>query len=88
MDDVRAELERRLTEALQPERLVIADESERHRGHQGYKPGGNTHFRVEVRASSLAGLTRVAQQRRVYEAVGDLMNAPIHALAIDARPGD
>ncbi len=88
MSDVKAELERRLVTALAPERLEVIDESEQHRGHAGYRPGGNTHFRVVLRASSLAGLDRVAQQRRVYAAVGDLMATPIHALRLDVKANE
>jgi len=84
--DVAAELERRLSSALAPEQLTVVDESEQHRGHAGHIPGVSTHFRVIVRARSLAGLSRLERQRAVYAAVGDLMGAPIHALAIDARP--
>lgn len=86
--DVSVELERRLREALAPERLVVTDESERHRGHEGHVPGVSTHFRVTVRSRRLAGLSAVARQRAVYDAVGELMGDPIHALAIDADAGD
>jgi BolA protein len=88
MSEISVELERRLRAALAPERLEVVDESELHRGHAGYRAGGNTHFRVVLRARSLAGLGRVAQQRAVYAAVGDLMNRPIHALALDVAAGD
>ena len=88
MTDVKAELERRLRAAFLPQRLDVIDESELHHGHAGYRDGGNTHFRVVMRAERLAGLNRVAQQRLVYTAVGDLMNAPIHALALDVRASD
>ncbi|TVQ32222.1 MAG: BolA family transcriptional regulator [Geminicoccaceae bacterium] len=88
MNDIKAELERRLRTALTPEHLDVVDESERHRGHAGYREGGNTHFRIVMRAQRLAGLSRIAQQRAVYAAVGDLMNAPIHALALDVKPNE
>ena len=88
MQDIRSELERRLRAALAPERLEIVDESERHRGHAGYREGGNTHFRIVLRSARLGGMSRVAQQRAVYAAVGDLMDAPIHALALDVKVSD
>lgn len=86
--DVAGELERRLREALAPERLVVVDESDEHRGHAGHVPGLATHFRVLVRSARLAGLSRVDRQRAVYAAVGDLMGNPVHALAIDAAAPD
>ena len=84
--DVTVELERRLRAAFAPDRLDVIDESEQHRGHAGHVPGVSTHFRVRVRAAAFADQSRVARQRAVYAAVGDLMGNPIHALAIDARP--
>jgi len=82
--DVTTELERRLRAALAPQRLVVIDESDEHRGHTAHVPGTPTHFRVLVRAETLAGLGRLERQRAVYAAVGDLMGDPVHALAIDA----
>jgi BolA protein len=86
--DVATELERRLRDTLAPERLVVIDESDEHRGHAGHVPGVATHFRVLVRSAKLAGLGRVDRQRAVYAAVGDLMGDPVHALAIDAAAPD
>ena len=86
--DVTTEMERRLRARLTPEWLEILDESDAHRGHAGHVPGVATHFRVVVRSSKLAGLGRVARERAVHEAVGDLIGDPIHALSIDAAPPD
>jgi BolA protein len=74
--------------ALQPERLELEDESERHRGHAGYREGGNTHWRLTIVARAFAGLPTVARHRMVYQALGELMQHPIHALAIQARAPD
>ena len=34
-------IERKLTEALAPQRLKIVDDSEKHKGHGGYREGGD-----------------------------------------------
>jgi BolA protein len=78
------EIRRRL-QALEPLELEIVDESERHRGHAGYREGGNTHWRLSIVSSRFAGCGVVARHRMVYQALGNLMNDPIHALAITAR---
>jgi BolA family transcriptional regulator, general stress-responsive regulator len=70
---------------LQPEALELEDESERHRGHAGYREGGNTHWRLTIVSSAFAGKPTVARHRMVYEALGEMMRHPIHALAIQAR---
>lgn len=81
--EIRARLAR-----LQPERVELVDESESHRGHAGYREGGNTHWRLTIVAPVFAGKPTVARHRMVYEALGNLMQHPIHALAINARAPD
>ena len=71
--------------SLQPQRLELIDESEAHRGHAGYREGGGTHWRLTIVAPAFAGQPTVARHRMVYQALGDLMQHPIHALAITAR---
>jgi len=77
-------IRRRLTAALAPVALDIEDESHRHAGHAGARDGRG-HFRVRVVSAAFAGKSPLARHRAVYEAVGDLMQTDIHALAIDAR---
>lgn len=85
--NVRAEIERRLA-ALAPVRLVLEDESARHAGHAGARPGGSTHWRLTIVSAAFAGKPMLARHRMVYGALGDLMQNPIHALAIRALAPD
>jgi BolA protein len=71
--------------SLQPQRIELLDESEAHRGHAGYREGGGTHWRLTIVAPAFSGQPAVARHRMVYQALGDLMQHPIHALAITAR---
>lgn len=73
-----------LEQAFKPERLVIEDESHKHAGHAG-ATSGRGHFRVEIVAESFAGEALLARHRRVYEALGELMQTDIHALSLRAR---
>ncbi len=84
---VAQEIRRRLA-SLQPERVELVDESESHRGHAGYREGGGTHWRLTIVAPAFAGKPTVARHRMVYQALGELMQHPIHALAINARAPD
>jgi len=36
-----------LTAAFAPSELIVVDDSESHRGHSGFKEGGETHFNVK-----------------------------------------
>ncbi len=73
----------KLTEAFAPEVLEIIDESEAHRGHGGYKEGGETHFKIIIKAAAFNGKSRVAQQRAVMAAVKAELDERVHALALE-----
>jgi BolA protein len=75
-------IEHKLTAALAPQRLKIVDDSEKHKGHAGYREGGETHFSVEVVSEAFAGQNRVARQRRVYEILAEELAAGVHALQL------
>lgn len=79
---VSDELRTRLSAAFSPDLLEIVDESEKHRGHGGWREGGETHFHVTLRSAILAPMGRVDRHRAVHRAIGDL-NTRIHALALD-----
>jgi len=77
-------IEALLRERLEATEVVVVDESHRHHGHAGAQ-GGAGHFRVTVASPRFAGLSLVAAQRLVYQAVGEMMDGEIHALAITTR---
>ena len=81
---VAARIRERLA-ALDPVALELVDESAQHAGHAGARPGGNTHWRLTIVSPRFAGKPTVARHRMVYQALGELMHNPIHALAITAR---
>lgn len=76
------DMKSRLEAAFRPDLLEIINESHRHAGHSGDDGSGESHFRVVIRASGLAPLTRVARHRAVHAALGDL-NTRVHAIALD-----
>ena len=78
-----------LQERLHPTQLAVIDESEQHRGHGGWREGGETHFRIDIVSEAFAGKTRVARHRLVNEALRGAFDQGLHALAIAARaPGE
>ena len=84
---VAGEIRRRLA-ALAPARLELLDESDKHIGHAGAAPGGNTHWKLTIVSAAFEGKPTVARHRMVYEALGELMQHPIHALSIRALSAD
>ncbi len=84
-----AEITRRLTESLDPTHLQVIDDSEKHRGHSGHDPRGESHFTVEIESPMFASMSRVQRQRAVNGALAELLKERVHALAIKARaPGE
>lgn len=79
-----------LTRELAPASLSVLDESHQHAGHAGSRPGGETHFRVNVVASAFTGKSRVERHRLVNALLADAFSIRgLHALAIQARaPGE
>ncbi len=82
-----ARLRARLEASFAPLELILEDESHLHAGHAG-AAGGLGHFRIRIVAEAFRGLAPVIRHRRVYEAVGDLLETDIHALSIVALAPD
>ncbi len=82
---VEAAITRKLEQALAPERLTVVDESHRHEGHAGARPGGQTHFRVAIVSAGFDGLSRLERQRLVYKILSEELAGPVHALSVTAR---
>jgi BolA family transcriptional regulator, general stress-responsive regulator len=76
---------RQTLQTLSPAELDVTDDSEKHRGHGGWREGGDTHFTVRIRAAALNGLSRVECHRRINAMLADEFARGLHALAIDAR---
>lgn len=72
---------------LNPESLELQDESGQHVGHAGAASGGS-HFDLLIVSAQFAGLGKLARHRKVYAALGPLMQREIHALAIRALTPD
>jgi BolA protein len=80
---------KKLTEALTPQSVNVVDESHKHEGHAGHRPGGQTHFRVYIVAQAFKGKTRIERHRMINGILSDDLSAGVHALAIHAAaPGE
>ena len=77
------EIKASLTDTFSPNRLEIVDDSESHRGHGGWRDGGETHFNVLIRAPVFAPMSRIDRHRAIHRALGADLVARIHALALD-----
>ena len=85
--DRASEIEQRLTNAFSPSEILVKDQSHLHAGHAGARDGGG-HFEVLIVADAFSGQSRIQRHRMVFDAVGELMKADIHALRIKALAPD
>lgn len=81
---VAAEMQALLTEAFAPLHLAIINDSAKHSGHMGDDGSGESHFTIEIDAAAFASMSRLARQRAVIAALGDIVGQRVHAVAIKA----
>lgn len=83
---LRGWIEGRLREQLAPVQLEVIDESHLHAGHSGARPGGETHYRLDVVAAAFEGKSRVERHRIVNGLLDEAFGRRgLHALALRAR---
>jgi BolA protein len=73
-----------LTRAFRPVSLEVVDESAHHKGHAGWREGGETHFRVRIAAAAFRGKSRIEVHRMINAALAAELAGGVHALAIEA----
>ena len=74
----------KLTEAFAPQSLRVEDESHRHEGHAGHRPGGQTHYRVYIVSEAFRGKSRIDRHRMINAALARELEGGVHALATAA----
>ena len=76
-------------ESLNPTKIELIDDSDKHRGHGGHNPAGESHFSLLIESDAFTGKSRVERQRMVHQALGELVGNRVHALSIKAKaPGE
>ena len=83
-------IRKKLTSGLSPVRLEIEDDSARHAGHHheggmDARPGGESHFNLDVVSAAFEGKGRVERQRMINGLLAAELAGPVHALSIRAR---
>jgi BolA protein len=87
--NTRDRMMEKLAATFSPARLDVQDESHQHAGHAGSRPGGETHFRVNIVSDAFQGKSRIERHRMVNAALAQELAGGVHALAIHASaPGE
>jgi len=77
---VRAQIERKLAEALAPEHLEVLNQSSMH----SVPAGSETHFKVVIVSAIFDEDPLVARHRRINALLADELRGGVHALSIEA----
>ena len=65
-----------------PSILRVIDESENHRGHNGFIEGQQTHFQIQIKSTAFDKMSRLGREREIHRALGDEIIKNIHAISI------
>ncbi len=76
---IQANIEEKITEAMQPEYLEVANESHMH----NVPPGSESHFKVTVVTNEFEGKMLVARHRMLNQLLKSELEGPVHALSLN-----
>ena len=82
---IKENMYKKLESELNPSHLEIIDDSEKHRGHAGYKEGGGTHFTIHIKSDNFNSKSKVAIHKMIYKILDEELKTRVHALAIKAN---
>ena len=86
---MQSEIEERLRQAFAPSHLDVINDSAAHHGHAGDDGSGESHFTVVIESAAFEGKNRLARQRAVLAALGDIPGDRVHAFALKCyAPGE
>jgi BolA protein len=85
---VESTIRQKLTQALQPTRLELTNESHLHAGHHGSPGTGESHFRLLIVSDHFAGKSRLERHRLINGLLVAELKDKVHALAIKAYASD
>ncbi|MEJ2114507.1 MAG: BolA/IbaG family iron-sulfur metabolism protein [Gammaproteobacteria bacterium] len=76
---IQANIEEKITAALHPEYLEVANESHMH----NVPPGSESHFKVTVVTTEFDGKLLVARHRMLNQLLKAELDGPVHALSLN-----
>lgn len=75
---IQRRIENSLSEGLRPAHLEVVNESHMH----SVPPNSETHFKVTLVSQDFDGMNQVKRHQKVYGLLKELMQNPVHALAL------
>ena len=75
---IQSTVEQRITANIESAVVEVVNESHMH----NVPANSETHFKVTVVSPAFASVRRVARHQMIYELLQDLIDGPVHALAL------
>ena len=83
MEDILQKIKNKCQDILSPIKLVIIDNSDQHKGHQGGM--SKMHISIEILSKEFEGKSKLERHRMIYSLLQEEMSTQIHAISINAR---
>lgn len=71
-----------LQKAFPPAEVTVQDDSDRHIGHAGARPEGETHYSVRIVSAAFAGMGRLERSRAAHAVLEREFGTGLHALSL------
>ena len=85
---IKEKITRKLNEQINIVKLIVVDESDKHKGHQGYSDIGETHFKITIVSDEFINKSKINRHKIIYNILREEMSGRIHALSINAKTPD
>ena len=74
-----------LLEQCDPVEIKLENQSQRHKGHQGFVEGTISHVAVDITAEQFNQQSLIQRHKQIYKIADKAFEPPLHALAIMAK---
>tara|TARA_B100000941_G_scaffold152980_1_gene108470 strand:+ start:633 stop:890 length:258 start_codon:yes stop_codon:yes gene_type:complete len=81
MNNYFIEIEKKLKERIEFEKLEIVDNSHKHKNHKTFLPG-KLHIHLRIKSHYLNSISRVNAQKMIMKILKDDLKTKIHAIEI------
>ena len=81
-NNISTSIEQKLEKEFSPIKLVIQDVSEMHKGHAGFKEGGESHFIIKIKSNYFKNMNKLQIHRSINEVLKEEWANGVHSISI------
>ena len=83
--NISTSIEQKLKKEFSPIKLIIQDVSEMHRGHAGFKEGGESHFIVKIKSKYFKDMAKLEIHRLINDVLKEEWALGVHSISIQTE---